>query len=242
MNYNTPQLISALSAHYVLGTLRGKARDRFETLKFANQNIQQEVDHWEAQLQPMSFKLSPISPEDHVWQNIQSRINARAAAMSERSQKSSKVVSIAAKTDNPDARKWKWVSGLAVAACLVLAILLMPYQSSRVDPLQSVAVINNEANQTLWSFDILQTQIAVKTTVLVPRLPNNDYQLWIVPASGDAPISIGVMLQSGEFKLDKPDIFDNIEIAALAVSREPKGGSPTGAPTVVLYAAEIAQL
>jgi anti-sigma-K factor RskA len=242
MNYNNPQLISALAAQYVLGTLRGKARDRFETLKFANDKIQQEVDFWEAQLHPLSFTLDPVTPEKHVWQRIQTRIGRRTKGNTDDQVSTANVVSLADKIDTVNVRKWKWVSGLAVAACFVLAILLVPNQLSQVDQLQSVAVINNEANKTLWSFDILQTQIAVKTTTFVPKMPNNDYQLWIVPASGDAPISIGVMAQSGEFTLDKPEIFDNIEIAALAVSKEPKGGSPTGLPTVVLYAAEIAQL
>lgn len=111
-----------------------------------------------------------------------------------------------------------------------------------MDALQSVAVMTNEANKTLWSFDITQQNIRVKTTAFVPKLADNDYQLWIVPASGDAPISIGLMLQSKEFTLRKPDIFDNIKIAALAVSKEPKGGSPNGSPTEVLYTTEIAQL
>ena len=105
---------------------------------------------------------------------------------------------------------------------------------------QSLAVISNEDAQVLWSIDVLANDIRVKVTSFVPNLPNNDYQLWIVPASGAAPISIGVMQQSGEFYLSKPVEFDNIDIAALAVSKEPKGGSPNGAPTDVLYAVELA--
>lgn len=240
MNYSHPELINALASQYVLGTLRGKARDRFETLKFNNENIQQAVLYWEAQLHPMSFDLVPVQPEKHVWEQIDARIQGKPAL--EVGENTTEVLPFAHSKATDSAIKWKWVSGLALAACLVLAILLVPYKTSQIDQLQSIAVINNEANQTLWSFDILQKQIAVKTSTFVPKLPNNDYQLWIVPASGDAPISIGVMAQSGEFRLDKPDVFDNIDVAALAVSREPKGGSPTGQPTVVLYAAEIALL
>jgi anti-sigma-K factor RskA len=236
MNYNNPKLVSALAARYVLGTLRGKARDRFDALKFSNALVRSEIDYWEAQLNPMSLVLAPVQVDAAVWTAIENRI-----VQTKNSQPTSNVVSLV-KPEQASATKWKWVSGLAMAACLVLAILLVPYTTTTTEPLQSIAVVNNEAKQTLWTFSVAKDQILVQTTQLVPRLPNNDYQLWIVPASGEAPISIGVMAQEASFYLDKPDIFDNIEIAALAVSQEPKGGSPNGAPTTVLYAAELALL
>jgi anti-sigma-K factor RskA len=138
---------------------------------------------------------------------------------------------------------WKWWSGIATAAALILAVIVSTnIELDTPQQVQSLAVISNDDAKTLWSIDVLTNDIRVKVTSLVPKLPNNDYQLWIVPASGGAPISIGVMQQSGEFYLSKPAEFDRIEIAALAVSREPKGGSPNGAPTEVLYATELAYL
>lgn len=82
MNYTNPALINALSAQYVLGTLRGKARMRFESLKFSNSSIQEAVNHWESQLHPLSFELQPVHPQDHVWQNILLRISGHKAIQS----------------------------------------------------------------------------------------------------------------------------------------------------------------
>lgn len=241
MNYNHPKLISALAAEYVLGTLRGKARDRFEALKFGNDGIQNEVAYWESQLNIMSMHLAPVNPSSVVWEKIQTQLGfSQAKPMTE--DREDTVISVdfakESKVDN-----WKWASGLAMAASLFMAVLLFNnVYTNKNMPVISVAVITNEDAKMLWSFDVLKDDIKVQTTSLVPRLANNDYQLWIVPASGSAPISIGVMPQVKELRLQKPKIFDEIEIAALAVSKEPKGGSPTGLPTEVLFAAELATL
>ena len=247
MNYNNPQLISALAAEYVLGTLRGKARERFESLKFGNENVAKEISYWEAHLNEMALHLEPIQPRDYVLQNIRQRLGFVASDDSQSDVTSSDSNVVQMKQNNQKANNtnvaWKWWSGFATAAALILAVVV----STNLDTVQpqqaeSIAVISNADAKALWSIDVLSTEIRVKVTALVPRLANNDYELWIVPASGAAPISLGVMQQSGEFYLSKPRDFDNIEIAALAVSKEPKGGSPNGAPTEVLYATELAFL
>lgn len=244
MNYNNPQLISALAAEYVLGTLRGKARERFEVLKFGNERIAQEIKYWESHLNEMALHLQPVEPRDYVLQNIRKRLGI-VGQQSAESVESGNVVQIRQDKTSSAGKNvvWKWWSGVATAAALVLAVIVSTnIELDAPQQVQSLAVISNDDAKTLWSIDVLTNDIRVKVTSLVPKLPNNDYQLWIVPASGAAPISIGVMQQSGEFYLSKPADFDRIEIAALAVSREPKGGSPNGAPTDVLYATELAYL
>jgi anti-sigma-K factor RskA len=245
MNYDNPPLISALAAEYVLGTLRGKARERFEALKFENENVVKEIKYWESHLNKMALHLQPIEPREYVLQNVRRRLGfvGHETNGSDASVKTGNVVQFKQdKTTQKDKNiVWRWWSGVATAAALVLAVLVSTnIEVDTTQKVQSLAVISNDDAKTLWSIDVLANDIRVKVTSFVPKLPNNDYQLWIVPASGAAPISIGVMQQSGEFYLSKPVEFDNIDIAALAVSKEPKGGSPNGAPTDVLYAVELA--
>lgn len=247
MNYNNPQLISALAAEYVLGTLRGKARERFEALKFGNERIAQEVKYWESHLNEMALHLQPVEPREYVLQNIRKRLGIIGQELDESVESGNVDNVVQIRRDKTDKQGnnivWKWWSGVATAAALILAVIVSTnIELDTPQQLESLAVISNEDAKTLWSIDVLTNDIRVKVTSLVPKLPNNDYQLWIVPASGGAPISIGVMQQSGEFYLSKPAEFDRIDIAALAVSREPKGGSPNGAPTEVLYATELAYL
>jgi anti-sigma-K factor RskA len=58
--------------------------------------------------------------------------------------------------------------------------------------------------------------------------PSHAFELWAVPPQG-APRSLGLISSQGTTIVKKGKVLDNT--AALAVSLEPPGGSPTGAPT-----------
>jgi len=62
MNYDRPELIDRLAAQYVLGSLRGPARDRFERLIAASATVRRRVGHWERQLAPIAYGLPPVKP------------------------------------------------------------------------------------------------------------------------------------------------------------------------------------
>lgn len=250
MNYSNDALISALAAEYVLGTLRGSARDRFEYLRITDPKVEQAIYYWEAQLNPMATDIESITPSDDVWEAIVNQLGFPEIDESAIDKLNEQPVIDVGPDENvpvelaqkPSANQaWKLLSGFAVAASFVLAILFYQMQSAVETP-TSIAVFSNEEAQTVWSVEVREKSLFVRSTQNLPRLANNDYQLWIVPASGDAPISLGVLEQSGGFAIVKPDIFDDVAIAALAVSLEPKGGSPNGAPTEVLYIAELASI
>ena len=68
--------------------------------------------------------------------------------------------------------------------------------------------------------------------------------LWMVSGKGGAPRSLGVVPSSGsaELKLPAPPNIAFRDIDALAVSLEPAGGSPTGAPSgPMLYTGRLAR-
>jgi len=78
------------------------------------------------------------------------------------------------------------------------------------------------------------------STALSPA-PARDYQLWVVPPGpGAAPVPAGLVVPAegvalGDFQAGALARG----AAALAVSAEPKGGSPTGAPTQVVLVAAL---
>jgi len=66
----------------------------------------------------------------------------------------------------------------------------------------------------------------------VPADASHDYELWIIRGKA-APVSLGVIPAEGE-RLTLADVAEGM---VLAVTLEPKGGSPTGVATGPIVAA-----
>jgi anti-sigma-K factor RskA len=77
MNGARPELRHRLASEYVLGTLQGRARQRFQQLLRADVELQARVAFWEQQLTPMAAPLSSAAPSAHVWQAIAARVAPR---------------------------------------------------------------------------------------------------------------------------------------------------------------------
>ena len=108
---------------------------------------------------------------------------------------------------------------------------------------QDIAVIQTSDAKAWWLVSKSQQKLQVKATTAVTDDIQHDYELWMLPADGQAPISLGLLPQQGERVLNWQSQAEGIAIAALAVSLEPRGGSTTGAPTgPVLFTAEIVTL
>ncbi|MDX1392125.1 MAG: anti-sigma factor [Rheinheimera sp.] len=225
MNYQDQQLLDALAVDFILGAMRGGARRRFQQLMMARPAVRETVWRWEQHLNPLAESLPATQVDAKVWQRIQQRLGWLS------------VDSAPVRQSNPPL----WF-GLALAASVLLAVLLFkPMQSSTVP--QDIAVIQSSEAKAWWLVSKTAHTLTVKATAAVGVQQLNDYELWMLPASGAAPISLGLLPQQGEQVLNWPDAANDIAIAALAVSLEPRGGSPTGAPTgPVLFTAEIVTL
>ncbi|MDX1636239.1 MAG: anti-sigma factor, partial [Marinobacter sp.] len=71
-----------------------------------------------------------------------------------------------------------------------------------------------------------------------------DYELWIVPESGN-PLSLGVVPVGGVYQVTLTDEARQALSSSrtLAISLEPAGGSPTGAPTgPILHVTKLYEL
>ena len=79
MRHGDPQLIERLAAAYVLGTLRGGARRRFERLARESQRFQQATWRWERRINPLAEALAPVPPSARVWQGIADRLEPARA-------------------------------------------------------------------------------------------------------------------------------------------------------------------
>ncbi|MBA6392108.1 anti-sigma factor [Colwellia sp. BRX10-3] len=232
MNYQSENLKNALAAEYVLGTLRGPARQRFQKLMMQYPPISEATTTWEQHLNALGQKISPVTPDESVWQRIEQQLG-----FVDEPAKSNVVPITKAKP-----KVWQGIAGLASAAALVLAVLLVNVEPTTAPDAQQLALVNNEQTELLWALEIGTDTIDIQATKSLVAQANADYELWIVPADGRAPISLGLLPKTGKLTLSKPELFDQIEIAALAVSLEPLGGSPNGSPTTVLYTSKLVTL
>ena len=207
----------ALAAEYVLGTLRGGARRRFETWMLESPRVRRQVWYWERRFQSLNRGIVERQPPAVVWRRIHARIGRR----------------------RPAARAWWWPVGSMLAASLVLALVLL-WPSAPVSQ-QYVGVVQNSQAEPLWVLrtvpDTGHRRLSLKG-VNVAAVDGKDFELWLLPRSG-AAISVGLLPAGGgqrSTSLSARQLEVLRRSRALAVSREPAGGSPTGQPTgPVLY-------
>jgi len=101
-------------------------------------------------------------------------------------------------------------------------------------PAQYVAVLQRDAASPafLLTFDLDKRTMTVRTG-RAERQPGKAYELWLVSDRFKSPRSLGVI--GDEEFTQRPQLanYDAVTInrATYAVSLEPEGGSPTGAPT-----------
>jgi len=226
MDYAKDSLADALAAQYVAGTLRGRAKRRFEGLLSAHPALRHAVRAWQDRLMPLTGVVAPVAPPASVWRGIEQQLWPKAAAA-------------------PWWQRlglWRALSGVAAAAAVALAVLMVNpvVQPPVVVVLQSPGAGGAAAFVASLSGD----GRALVTRPLQPVALQADHalELWAVPPQG-APRSLGVISANGTTivprgKLDKSLLKG--DTAALAVTLEPPGGSPSGAPTgPVLWAGKL---
>ncbi|UJX27759.1 anti-sigma factor (plasmid) [Pseudoalteromonas sp. CF6-2] len=229
MNYENQTLIDMLAAEYVLGTLRGPARDRFARLMLTSTRAREATWMWEQHLNNLASSIESIPPDDHVWEKIVSRVDPDVIPIHSKAKKSNSSI----------LQAW---SLIATAACIVLALIIWQPHESAKSQAQQIALFKNQEQTPLWFIDVQQNNLSVKASAaLIPRT-DKDYELWMIIKGQEAPISLGLLPKSGRLELPKDARFNADDISLLAVSLEPLGGSPNGSPTEVLYTTELVVL
>ncbi|MBT9598715.1 MAG: anti-sigma factor [Vitreoscilla sp.] len=227
MDYFRAPLADRLAAEYVLGTLRGPARRRFDALLPAHPALRAAVARWQDALLPLAASVKPVPPSARVWSGIEARLFAERQAANEPA---------------APARWWQRVlpwraaTGLATAAALALGVAL-----SLPQPAQPPVLIVMSPNDAAAAGPALLAKarfvasvsadgrgLVLKPLDALPIDADRALELWAVPPQG-APRSLGLVAKDASTRVIRVELLKNT--AAFAVSVEPSGGSPTGAPT-----------
>lgn len=241
MNEKSHQLDEELAAAYVLGTMSARTRLRFERRIQREHALREQVLAWQREFSALYALLPERRPTERVWLGILARINTamRSDAGASLQEK------LAARI-----RVWRTLAlagAVGVAALLVFQPMMMPPDQPpvpvEVPAADYLAVLSGEGGRQHWLLAAQEAQQRLRITAVEPleERAQQDYELWLLPPGEDpVPRSMGLLPRAGErtVSLAEEDLRDVRRSAAFAVSIEPAGGSPTGAPTgdVVLVA------
>jgi anti-sigma-K factor RskA len=228
MDYGRTSLADALAAQYVAGTLRGGAKRRFESLLPGHPALRAAVRGWQDRLMPLTAALPPEAPPPQVWRGIERRLwpEAAQAAWWQR-------LSL-----------WRGLAAFTTAAAFALAVLVInpPVQPPVVVVLQGTGEAAPGAATFVASLSGDGRALVTQPLQPVALQPDRVLELWAVPPKG-TPRSLGLISANGTTLVPRGKLQASLikgDTAALAVSLEPPGGSPTGAPTgPVLYAGKL---
>jgi len=218
-------------AEYALGLLDADARAAVAREVQSHPEAAAAVALWQRHFTPLAMEVTDVAPPAHVWAGIRRRLAFdKAAPVGGPSRPR------ASAWDSLGLWRWIGVGATAVAACLLVVTLNRPVAPSvAVHPsVLMVSTIAGDNGVAGWTatMDIDRSELLVVPASPAAVAVDRNTELWLIPAGG-APISVGVFPPGDpkRFHLDKA-LLDRLgPTAALAVSLEPVGGSPTGQPT-----------
>ena len=238
MDYSRPELADRLAAEYVSGVLRGPARRRFEALLPAHPALRGAVRAWQDRLMPLTAVVEPQQPSAEVWKRIEQRIHGASATNA--------VVAESPSSWWRQLAFWRGFSAIAGVATLALAVMLAnpgPVQPPIVVVLSAAAPPPGSPAGAVVPASFVASISGDGRAMVTRPLTNVSLQadrsleLWSLPASG-APRSLGVIAADKASVVQRGKVLEGT--AAFAVTLEPAGGSPSGAPTgPVLYVGKL---
>jgi anti-sigma-K factor RskA len=230
-----PELQDRLAAEYVLGTLRGPARARFRRWLNEDAALARHVAQWAARLDPLAQSVPAVRAPARVWRMIEARIGAAPAG---------------AGLWNSLAF-WRGLGLAATGATAALLLALVTVGPGAPQPAPAPVVLRVPSNEMpatylavlsdpktnkpmlVASAGRTSDQLWVKTLDPSINVPDKTLQLWALMPAGQPPKSLGMVGKGQKTMLPLHAVADRSlgDVPMLAVSLEPMGGSPTGAPT-----------
>jgi anti-sigma-K factor RskA len=253
-----------MAAEYVLGTLDPDERDDARARIASDFSFAALVQYWERRLGELHALIGDVEPPAAVWDAIKAKLATAAPSGEMRLPDVEPPAPAPAAGNDIELRarltRWRNLSALtgSLAATLLLFVVmqlmapgLLPSRlrpkpeaaapmarTEAAPPARFVAVLQRDATAPAFilTVDVASGSLTMRR-VSAPREPGKSYELWLISGKFPAPRSLGLVsagdfTQSSDLALDDPAAIGN---ATFAVSLEPEGGSPTGAPSNVIF-------
>lgn len=212
---------AAIAAEYVLGLLTPAEAAAFEARMAVDPQFRALAARWTEDLS----LLADAIPEEAPPRGLEARIT-RELWGEERAGRRGVLGRLGL---------WPALGGALVAALLLLAVLnLDALRGTGAPELAARVAAEDDSLVVLAQFDADAGRLTLEREA-GGVAEGRAQELWLI-AGGEAPVSLGLLPAAGEAVVEVPEALAAIEGAVLAISDEPPGGSPTGAPTGAVLA------
>jgi anti-sigma-K factor RskA len=225
----SPDEHEQLAAEYALGVLEGAELVRARSLFAEDPEFRASVGNWLGRFAPLLDEVAPLEPGAGVWTAIQRRLGAAPAA-------NDNVRAIRRKLN-----LWRGIAAGASAIAASLAVVMLTRAPEVAPPITvqapttMIAMLGDDQNGAMMvaSWNPGQNSLRLSAARQLPADTARAHELWVIPADG-TPRSLGLMADAAprtEMRVE-PQLSRQLQQGAtLAISVEPRGGSPTGLPT-----------
>ena len=220
-------------AEYVLGVLDADARAAVAHEIATTDEAATAVSLWQRRLMPLADTIAEVPPAPYVWARIHDalKLDAPARAQPPRTGLWENL------------QLWHWLGiGASVVAAALLVVVSLPHLApapSAVSAGYMASTIQQDNGVTGWTatMDLQHARMVVVPASPVAFEQGRAPELWLIPP-GQKPIAVGMIARDKPttLALDPTLLAQLGPTAALAVSVEPMGGSPTGQPTGAVIA------
>jgi anti-sigma-K factor RskA len=218
-----PEDDEGLAAEYVLGTLDAAERAAVAARRLREPELEAAISVWETRLAPLSEATPPQAPPAELFSRIEARLGAASPVVDLTSVLSARLA------------RWRAVAtgagALATALAAALAFVVITRPSV---PHQFVAVLQKGPDEPAFAMtvDVDKQEFTVRPVAAKPP-EGKSYELWIIAPTLGAPKSLGVIDANAVSPERRLSAYDPsvVRAATYAVTLEPQGGSPNGAPS-----------
>ena len=212
----------ALAAEYVLRLLDADAEQAFEARLQVEADLRAHVQFWETEFAVLATEVPDEVPSPSVRAKLIAELNGEEARPRH-------------------GWSWSWLAFPALAVFAVAAFLAFSpmLRGPAFDPTLHATLISQDGAVHIEAGYAPDGNLFKVIPVDGGPATGRDFELWVISANADAPVSLGVIPADRESLFEiTPEIAALIDGGTLAVSDEPEGGSPTGAPTGAILATD----
>lgn len=217
------------AAEYVLRLLSTDEERAFEARLATDRSLAARVTHWANRLSDLNAEIDPVTPPAAVRRQLLARLFGEA----------------------PPPPFWQRVNvwqaisfaAIGFAGFFAVQVLLAPQPGTR--PMLVSEIVAEDNSLRVLAVVVPATHEIQLTRTNGTPAQGRVFELWGIPPDGSAPVSLGVLPDIATATIPVPEALQQHATTGitLAISDEPPGGSPTGAPTgAVLALGQITSL